>query len=61
MEETMKSFEDRDLLRRFKGFQEKKLAGGLVCDGQGVTIPSVAELELALEIGAPQIVGRQSL
>src|SRR5437879_7826090 len=29
----------------------------MIGDGQRVTIPAVAELELALEVGAPQIVG----
>jgi len=29
----------------------------LVGDGQGVTVMAVAELELALEAGAPEVVG----
>jgi hypothetical protein len=29
----------------------------MVGDGQRVTVPPIAELELALEVGAPQIVG----
>ena len=33
----------------------------LVCDREGIAAAAVAELELALEIGAPQIIGRQGL
>ena len=57
----MKGFQDRGLLRRFKGFQEEELAGSLICNGQRVTIPAVAELELALEIGAPEVIGSSPL
>jgi len=32
----------------------------VVGDGQGVTVAAVAELEFALEVGAPQIVGMAS-
>ena len=30
----------------------------MVGDGQGIAVPAIAELELALEVGAPQVVGR---
>ena len=30
----------------------------MVGDGQRIAVPAVAELELALEIGAPQVIGR---
>ena len=30
----------------------------MVGDGQWIAVPSIAELELALEVGAPQIIGR---
>jgi hypothetical protein len=36
--------------------QSSRKTGGVVGDGQGVTVVAVAELELALEVGAPQIV-----
>jgi hypothetical protein len=32
-----------------------------VGDREGIAVAAVAELELALEIGAPQIIGRQGL
>jgi hypothetical protein len=32
----------------------------MIADGERVTIAAVAELELALEVGAPQIVGRNA-
>ena len=33
----------------------------MVGDGQRVTVPPIAELELALEVGAPQIIGMRAL
>ena len=33
----------------------------MVGDGQRIAVAAVAELELALEVGAPQIVGRSAL
>jgi hypothetical protein len=36
-------------------------ARGVVGDGQRVTVLPIAELELALQVGAPQIVGRGHL
>src|SRR5712671_6550201 len=33
----------------------------MVCDGQRVAVPPVAELELAFEVGAPQVVGHGAL
>ena len=33
----------------------------MIGDGQGVAVPAIAELELALEVGAPQIVGKRPL
>ena len=32
----------------------------MVGDGQGVAVVSVAELEFALEVGAPQVVGGEA-
>jgi hypothetical protein len=29
----------------------------MVCDGERIAVPSIAELELALEVGAPQLIG----
>jgi hypothetical protein len=42
-----------------EGFAHEQEAGGLVGDGEGIAVAAVAELELTLEVGAPQIVGRQ--
>ena len=36
---------------------EQKKAGGLVGDGERIAIAAIAELELALEVGAPEVVG----
>ena len=43
-----------------EGFAEQDEARGVVCDGERVAVPAVAELELALEIGAPEVVGAAS-
>ena len=43
------------------GFAEQKITAGVVRDGKGVTISSVPEHELALEIGAPQSIRSKSL
>ena len=45
----------------FKGLAQQQEARGMVGDGQRVAVAAVAELELALEVGAPQIVGRGAL
>jgi hypothetical protein len=42
---------------RIKGFAQKREARGMVGDGQRIAVSAVAELELALEIGAPQVIG----
>src|SRR3982074_2184134 len=33
----------------------------MVCDGQRVAVPPVAELDLAFEVGAPQVIGHGAL
>ena len=33
----------------------------MVGDGQRIAVSAIAELELALEIGAPQIIGKRTL
>src|SRR3979411_2659138 len=33
----------------------------MVCDGQRVAVPPVAEFELAFEVGAPQVIGHGAL
>ena len=46
--------------RRLQGFAHQDEARSLIGDGQGVTVLCVAELELALEISAPQGIGLAS-
>ena len=50
--------EGRVFSGRFERLAQEQVARGLVGDRQRVTVAAVAELELALEVGAPQIVGR---
>src|SRR5438034_10717774 len=56
-EQPHEGLDDRRLLCRFKRFAGEHIARGLVGDRQGVTVATVAEPELPLEVGAPQIVG----
>ena len=41
----------------FESFAQQQEARGVVGDGERIAVASIAELELALEVGAPQIVG----
>ena len=43
----------------FQRFAQQQEARGVVGDGQRIAVLAVAELELALEVGAPQIVGSE--
>src|ERR1700745_690973 len=58
LEELLEGSDDKVLASRFKGFAEQEKARGVVGDSQRKTIPAIAELELALEIGAPEVVWR---
>src|SRR6202048_575315 len=40
------------------GFAEQEIARGVVGDSQRKAVPAIAELELALEIGAPEVIWR---
>src|SRR5258708_8448716 len=42
----------------FESFAEQEKARGVVGDSQRKAVPAIAELELALEIGAPEVVWR---
>src|SRR5512135_1878263 len=42
-------------------FAQQQEARGLIGDGQWIAVAPVAELELALEVGAPQVIGRGAL
>src|SRR3954469_15932022 len=46
---------------RLQSFAQEQETRGMVCDGQRVAVPPVAELELAFEVGAPQVIGHGAL
>ena len=54
-------FEGQMHARGLEGLAHEQEARGLVGYGQRVAVSAVTELELALEVGAPQLVGRESL
>src|SRR5260370_15343336 len=58
MEELVEGSNGEVLAGRFKGFAEQEIARGVVGDSQRKAVPAIAELELALEIGAPEVVWR---
>ncbi len=58
LEELLEGSDGKVLAGRFKGFAEQEKARGVVGDRQGKAVPAIAELELALEIGAPEVVWR---
>ena len=61
-EQALKGLDDRAFLAvDARASTGQKIARGLVGDGQRVTVAAVAEPELALEVGAPQIVGRAAV
>ena len=45
----------------FQRFTQQQVARAVVGDGQRITIPFIAELKLALVVGAPEIIGQQAL
>src|SRR5690242_2897817 len=59
-EQMLEGLDDRGLLGRFKGFAQQQVARGMVGNRQGVTVAAVVELELALEVGAPEVVGQDA-
>src|SRR5215813_2413583 len=61
LEELLKGSDGKVLAGRFKGFAEQEKARGVVGDSQRKAVPAIAELELALEIGAPEVVWRSAL
>src|SRR3984893_14883146 len=52
LEELLEGGDGEVLAGRFKGFAEQEIARGVVGDSQRKAVPAIAELELALEIGA---------
>jgi hypothetical protein len=56
LEELLDGSDGKVLTGRFKDFAEQEKARGVVGDSQRKALPVIAELELALEIGAPEVV-----
>ena len=57
-EQPLEGGEGELFARRFQSLAQQQIARGVIGDGERVAIAPVAELELALEVGAPEIVGR---
>ena len=60
-EQALEGAKSQFFARRFQRFAQQQEARGLVGDGQRITVSAIAELELAFEVGAPQIIGRRAL
>ena len=56
-EYSLKNGKGARFLGAVQSLTGEQIAGMLVGDGQGIAIATVAKLELAFEIGAPQGVG----
>ena len=52
---------DRWVARTLQSLAQKQVARKIICDGQRVTTPSVAHLEISLEIGTPGLIGPDTL
>src|SRR5579871_6194754 len=61
LEQALKGRKREFFAVRLQRFTQQQVARGIVCDSQWITIPFIAELKLALVIGAPEIVGMQAL
>jgi hypothetical protein len=57
-EEALESGEGQLFPGGFKRFTQQQIARGVIGDSEGIAVGLVAELELALVIGAPQVVWR---
>jgi hypothetical protein len=57
LKELQEGADRRRLAYRLQGFAQEQEARGMVGDGERVAIAAIAKLELALEVGAPQVVG----
>ncbi len=56
-EETFEGGHDGVFAGPLVGFAHEQEARGVICHGEGIAVAPVAELELALEVGTPEIVG----
>ena len=57
MKEALKSGKCQVFASGFEGFTEQQITGSMIGDGEGITVLLVSQPELALVIGAPEIVG----
>ncbi len=55
-----KAVQARSSRVEFERFAQQQEARGMVGDGQRIAVAPIAELELALEVGAPQLIGRSA-
>ena len=60
-EQPLEGGNGRVFARRVQRFTEQQEARGMIADGQWVTVPVIAEPELALEVGTPQVIGTRAL
>src|SRR5581483_3202202 len=60
-EKTLKSGESEDFPIGLQGLTEQQITGSMVGHGERITVAFIAELELALVVGAPQMVWFQAL
>jgi len=58
LEQTLEGGEGKFLTGRIECFAKEEKARGLIGDGEGIAIGMVAAAELALVVGAPQVIGR---
>src|SRR5258708_32282233 len=59
-EQPLKGQESRLFLIGVHGFAQQQVARGVIGDRQRITVALVAELELALIVGAPQVIRVQA-
>jgi hypothetical protein len=58
--QPLESVDDRSFAGRLQGLAKEQKARGVIGDGERIAMTAVAKLELALEIGAPQVIWRLS-
>jgi len=61
VEQALKGWKRELLAVGFQRFTQEQVARGIVGDGQRITIAFIAQLKLALVIGAPELVGMKAL
>ena len=61
LEDAFEHCEGKGFLRGRKRLASEKITAGKISDGQGIAVTPVREHELALVIGAPQLVGFEGL